>query len=155
MRRARRLISPGLRRAVDSEDLAHEALRATVGRSSLVFESVGAMRGYLLRALHSAAAALGRRTQSGQLGSADEEHLVGRETTPSSIAGAGERMDDLKRHLRSLGENEREIVRLRHAEDLGFAAIAARLGLSEGNARQVYNRALQKLRALGVGREGL
>lgn len=153
MRRARKLISPRLRRAVDSEDLAHEALRNTAKRPSLVFGSVSALRAYLLLALRSAAAQQGRRERTSELSEAEGHLIPGREATPSSIAGERERADDLDRHLRSLSDREREVVRLRHAEDLGFAAIAARLELQESNARQIYNRALLKLREAGVGRE--
>jgi RNA polymerase sigma factor (sigma-70 family) len=154
VRRAHRLISPRLRRALDSEDLAQEALGSTAGRSSLVFGSVAAVRGYLLRALRNAAAHHGRRARSAALDEADGLRLPAREGSPSAIAADREQVSGLERHLRALGEREREVVRLRHAEDLAFAAIAERLGLSESNARQIYNRALHKLRADGVGREG-
>ena len=49
--------------------------------------------------------------------------------------------------LAGLSEREAEIVSMRLADDVSYATIAAVLDLAEANVRQIYSRALSKLRA--------
>ena len=68
---------------------------------------------------------------------------------PVDDGDAGPNPDESE-HLRNavaeLPSRERAALLLRYAEELSAAAIAAQLGTSEGNARQLVHRALEHLR---------
>jgi RNA polymerase sigma-70 factor (ECF subfamily) len=53
---------------------------------------------------------------------------------------------DLRAALDGLGENDRQLLRLRYHEDLTQAAIARRLGIPEGTVKVRLHRARDKLR---------
>lgn len=57
-----------------------------------------------------------------------------------------EDMERLLRSVRELGESDRELISLRYGSDLGFAKIAAVLGMREAAVRTRLWRALAKLR---------
>jgi RNA polymerase sigma-70 factor (ECF subfamily) len=48
--------------------------------------------------------------------------------------------------IAELGDNQRQVVLLRHQEDLTFAEIGARVGVSEEAARKLWYRAVEKLK---------
>jgi RNA polymerase sigma-70 factor, ECF subfamily len=74
--------------------------------------------------------------------------LVGRGSSPS----ARMKHEDLKRRLREvldqMGEHDREVIVLRHLEQLSVRDIAAVLGISEGAVKVRHVRALERLRKL-------
>lgn len=70
------------------------------------------------------------------------------ETSPSAAAIRGEALDALDRALAKLDPPDREILLLRHFEDLGNAESAAELGIQPAAASKRYIRALAKLRTL-------
>ncbi len=55
--------------------------------------------------------------------------------------------------LSSLGKKQRQVLELRFDEDLSFEDIAARMDISQTNARKIVSRAIQKLRGLMFGKE--
>lgn len=57
---------------------------------------------------------------------------------------------DLKEGLGILSAREREVLILRLQEDLPFDQVAAKLGMSAANARQIVSRAIKKLKAWWV-----
>jgi RNA polymerase sigma-70 factor (ECF subfamily) len=70
------------------------------------------------------------------------------ELTPASAAIRHELERRLQRALGSLGEDDREVVLMRHFEHLSNQEVALALGLTEAAASMRYLRALRRLRAL-------
>jgi len=57
-----------------------------------------------------------------------------------------EELKDLAKQLSLLPERERQVVILRLYKDMEYSEIARTMNLSEGNARVIYSRAVQKLK---------
>ena len=74
--------------------------------------------------------------------------LVADTPTPSERAVAEEERQELLRALDAMDELDREVVALRHLEQLTHAEVAAVLGLGESATRMRYIRSLEKLRGL-------
>jgi len=154
-RQARRLIGRRLRSTVDSQDLSQDAqLAALRGMNGKKFENRPAFRGWLRRILGNRARDLAR----GQLGGAPEDaawsQIPGRERSPSRLMQDSAEHGDLWHKLRKLPERERVVLRLRIVEELSFAELAQRLGISEGNARVIFHRGVAHLRGSAAGAEG-
>ena len=80
------------------------------------------------------------------------ERLVGRTTSPSGRAARKEECERVRAALERLPGPDRELLVLRHLEQLSLAEIAAVLGVTEGTAGRRHLRALERLRALlGAG----
>ena len=80
--------------------------------------------------------------------------LLAREPSPSQQAAARELAGRLARAVERLGESDREILLMRHAEDLPFDEIACLLELTPEAARKRFGRALIRLRGV-LKEEGL
>jgi RNA polymerase sigma-70 factor (ECF subfamily) len=74
--------------------------------------------------------------------------LLGRLTSPSHAAVRAELQIRLQETLNSMEETDREILALRHFEQLSCAESAEELGIEEPAASSRYYRALKRLRAL-------
>jgi RNA polymerase sigma-70 factor (ECF subfamily) len=72
------------------------------------------------------------------------------ELTPASAAMRQELEARLHAAVAALGEDDREVIHLRHFEQLSNQDVAAELGLTEAAASMRYLRALRRLRALLV-----
>jgi RNA polymerase sigma-70 factor (ECF subfamily) len=72
--------------------------------------------------------------------------LLGRDTRPSVAAVREERKRRLQEALNAMDCIDREVLVLRHFEDLSNADVARELGLQESAASKRYVRALHKLR---------
>jgi RNA polymerase sigma-70 factor, ECF subfamily len=85
--------------------------------------------------------------------------LLGRLTTPSIAAIRAEQILKVREAVNSLDPLDREIVALRHFEQLSRAETAEVLGITEEAGARRYIRALKKLKsnlaAMPGGREGL
>jgi RNA polymerase sigma-70 factor (ECF subfamily) len=85
--------------------------------------------------------------------------LLGRDTRPSEAAVRAERKIRLQEALNSMDPLDREVLTLRHFEQLNNAETAQVLGLRESAASKRYLRALKKLKeiltSLPGGREGV
>jgi RNA polymerase sigma-70 factor (ECF subfamily) len=85
--------------------------------------------------------------------------LLGKQTSPSLAAVRAERVLRLQGALNALEPIDREILSLRHFEQLSRAECAQVLGIEEGAAAKRYLRALRRLKealvALPGGAEGL
>lgn len=79
--------------------------------------------------------------------------LLDRERTPASAALQQEMERRLQDALAALDEPDREVIWMRHYEQLGNQEVAAALGLSEAAASMRYLRALRRLRQELVGDE--
>jgi RNA polymerase sigma-70 factor (ECF subfamily) len=75
-------------------------------------------------------------------------HLLGRLTTPSQAAIRAERKIRLQEALNSLDPIDREVLALRHFEELSNAEAAAVLGLDKSAASKRYARALIRLKEI-------
>jgi RNA polymerase sigma-70 factor (ECF subfamily) len=74
--------------------------------------------------------------------------LLGRLTSPSQAAGRAERQLWLQDALNGMDPTDREVLALRHFEELSNAETAEVLGLSKTAASNRYIRALKKLKEL-------
>jgi RNA polymerase sigma-70 factor (ECF subfamily) len=74
--------------------------------------------------------------------------LIDPERTPASAAIRQELERRFRATLDHLGEDDRDILLMRHFEQLGNQEVAAVLGLSEAAAAMRYLRALRRLRTL-------
>ena len=75
-------------------------------------------------------------------------HLLGRLTTPSQAAIRAERQIRLQEALNSLDPIDREVLVLRHFEELSNGEAAAVLGLDKSAASKRYARALIRLKEI-------
>jgi RNA polymerase sigma-70 factor (ECF subfamily) len=73
-------------------------------------------------------------------------HLLGRHTSPSTAAVRAERILRVQEGLNALEPIDREILSLRHCEQLTRAEAAVVLGIEEAAAAQRYVRALKRLK---------
>ena len=146
-RQAHRLIGPKMRRWTDSEDLAHmahvEAQRDLEGRS---FANRRAFRGWLRVILGRLASREGRREGGIEVIAAGTSRLPGRGRSPSQGAALADSGRWLRERIEGLPPRDKRVVLMRVVEDQPFGTIAARLSISEGNARVIFHRALKRLR---------
>lgn len=77
--------------------------------------------------------------------------LIDAERTPASQAVQQEMERKLTGAIAALGDDDREVIWMRHYEGLGNQDVAEALGLSEAAASMRYLRALRRLRAELVG----
>jgi RNA polymerase sigma-70 factor (ECF subfamily) len=75
-------------------------------------------------------------------------HLLGRLSTPSQAAIRAERKIRLQEALDSLDPVDREVLALRHFEELSNTEAAAVLGLDKSAASKRYARALIRLKEI-------
>jgi len=76
--------------------------------------------------------------------------FVDQEATPATEAVRQELGRRLQAALATLAEDDRELILMRHFEELSNQEVAAALGLSEAAASMRYLRALRRLRAVLV-----
>lgn len=72
--------------------------------------------------------------------------LAGNLTSPSNVAMRGERLARLREALDGMDEVDREVLALRHFEELGNNEVAEILGIQKTAASNRYVRALKRLR---------
>ncbi len=74
------------------------------------------------------------------------ERLIGSGTSPSGHLMREELRDRVRSALARLSEGEREVLVMRHLEQLSTAEVASVLGISEGAVKVRLLRALERLR---------
>ena len=82
-------------------------------------------------------------------------HLVGDFTSPSAAAGRAELLDRVRGAIEGMDPIDREILALRHFEELTNTEVAEDLDIQPKAASIRYVRALQRLRAILSGVGGL
>jgi RNA polymerase sigma-70 factor (ECF subfamily) len=82
-------------------------------------------------------------------------HLLGRMTSASRAAVRAERQVQLQEVLNGMDETDREVIALRHFEELGNDEVAAVLGLTRAAASKRYVRAMVRLKAVLSSTPGL
>jgi RNA polymerase sigma-70 factor (ECF subfamily) len=80
--------------------------------------------------------------------------LLGKQTSPTQAALRAERMLRMQQAINSLDAIDREIVSLRHFEQLNRSEAAQVLGIEESAATKRYVRALKRLKAALAGMPG-
>jgi len=85
---------------------------------------------------------------AGSAASSMASWLLGHMTSPSQLAVRKELAQQLEQALQTLGDLDREILMLRHVEELSNVEAAAMLGLSEQGASARYVRALGRLQQI-------
>jgi RNA polymerase sigma-70 factor (ECF subfamily) len=136
-----------LRNALDASDLTQDTLLAAErGKDGKTFAGRGALRAWLRVILRNVAAQHARRRGFHVVPEALSSSLPGQLTSSGSDETARESQHRVQSMLQHLSERNRKIVLLRVAENLRFAEIGERLGMSETNARVVFNRAVRGLR---------
>jgi RNA polymerase sigma-70 factor, ECF subfamily len=73
--------------------------------------------------------------------------LLGKHTSPTHAAVRAERMIRLQEALNAIDAMDREVLSLRHFEELSLAETALSLGIEEWAAAKRYIRALKRLKA--------
>ncbi len=81
--------------------------------------------------------------------------LLGKLTTPSQAAVRAEMKARLTQALESMDPGDREIIALRHFEELGHAEVAHVLGIDESAASKRYLRAIKRLKVILDRIEGM
>jgi RNA polymerase sigma-70 factor (ECF subfamily) len=81
-------------------------------------------------------------------------HLLGKYTSPTRAAVRAERMLRVQEALNTLNPIDREILSLRHFEQLTRAEAAQSLGIEEAAAAKRYVRALKRLKEVLAGMPG-
>jgi RNA polymerase sigma-70 factor (ECF subfamily) len=74
--------------------------------------------------------------------------LLGKHTSPTQAAVRAERMVRLQEALDTLDPMDREVLSLRHFEEMTLAETALSLGIEEAAAAKRYIRALKRLKAV-------
>jgi RNA polymerase sigma-70 factor (ECF subfamily) len=74
--------------------------------------------------------------------------LLGKHTSPAQGAERAERVLRLQEALNSLDPLDREVLSLRHFEEMSLAETALSLGIGESAAAKRYTRALKRLKAV-------
>ena len=158
-------LDPRLQGRIDASDVLQEAfLTASVQLSDYLknptlpfFLWLRLITGQRLIKLHrqflGTQAGVARRVVSVYRGALPEAssaalaaRLLGRETRPSEAAIRAERQIRLQEALNSLDPIDREVLALRHFEQLSNAEVAEVLGLRQSAATKRYVRALQRLK---------
>ena len=75
-------------------------------------------------------------------------HLIGNLTSPSQAIMRQERIEQVRVALESMDETDREVLVLRHLEELNNNEVAQVLSLDKSAASKRYIRALKKLKAV-------
>jgi RNA polymerase sigma-70 factor (ECF subfamily) len=79
-------------------------------------------------------------------GSSDRRQLASDSSTPSQSAVRREQAARLLAALERLPPDYRQVITLRNLQDLPYEAVSARMGRSEPAVRQLWVRAVQRLR---------
>jgi RNA polymerase sigma-70 factor, ECF subfamily len=74
--------------------------------------------------------------------------LLGKHTSPTQAAERAERMMRLQEALNTLDPMDREVLSLRHFEEMSLAETALTFGIQESAAAKRYVRALKRLKAI-------
>jgi RNA polymerase sigma-70 factor (ECF subfamily) len=74
--------------------------------------------------------------------------LLGKHTSPTQASKRAERMMRLQEALNTLDPMDREVLSLRHFEELSLVETALSLGIEQSAAAKRYVRALKRLKAV-------
>lgn len=89
-----------------------------------------------------------RNATGGQTSMALAAHLVAQMTSPSQLFAKAEKIAALERTLNTMNELDREVIALRHFEELSNEETAQVLGITPAAASKRYLRALKRLKEI-------
>lgn len=155
-------VCPRLRARVDPSDLVQEAQADAARRlADYLIRRPMPLRVWLLRTAYQHLLMARRRHLGADRRAADREvplpdacsggladRLAGRTSSPSRQAERAERVEQVRRALARLSDDDREVLLMRAYEDLPYEAIAAVLDVTTAAARQRHGRALRRLSRL-------
>ena len=150
---ARRSLNAGLRRQVDSMDVAESAFRRVLeGSMRARFESEGRVLGWMATIVRNRVRTLSRKVDGPgggsylpllEAGVAESEGV-----DPVASASAAEEVHAFKVAMEDLPEAEREVIALRDFEELPYEEVARLMDRPSADAaRKLHARALARLRA--------
>ena len=154
---AGRLLAGRLAEKADPADVVQQALLAAVEHlDQFQGKSVAEWHAWLLTIVRHKVFKLLRYWQRDSRDVHREQHLasdssggpqrVADESSPSGTASKREQAGQLMAALARLPTDYERVIRLRHMDDLSFAEIAGQMGLTEGAVRQLWVRAVRRLR---------
>jgi RNA polymerase sigma-70 factor (ECF subfamily) len=125
-------------------------------RSLTVQRMLMVQRGHLGAQMRDVGREVPLPRDAGPLASADSlaGQLIGRMTSPSQAAIRHELQDRLRAILDSMDPLDREVLALRHFEELANNEVAQILGISKEAASKRHVRALQRLKAVFMEAHG-
>ncbi|MCP4463508.1 MAG: sigma-70 family RNA polymerase sigma factor [Planctomycetaceae bacterium] len=85
---------------------------------------------------------------TGQTSIALAAHLVGQMTSASELLERAEQIETLQKSLEEMNEIDREVIALRHFEELSNVETAEILGIESSAASKRYLRALKRMREI-------
>lgn len=88
------------------------------------------------------------RANTGQTSIALAAHLVGQMTSASQLLERAEQIETLQLALEEINEMDREVIALRHFEELSNVETAEILGIETSAASKRYLRALKRMREI-------
>lgn len=151
---ARRSLNAGLRRQVDSMDVAESAFRRVLeGSMRARFESEGRVLGWMATIVRNRVRTLSRKVDGPGGGSylplldgALPEHGG---VDPVASASAAEEVHDFQVAMERLPPSEREVIALRDFEELPYEEVARLMEKPSADAaRKLHGRALKRLRKI-------
>jgi RNA polymerase sigma-70 factor (ECF subfamily) len=154
---ARSRLTPALRSLVGASDVVQDTF-VNATRSFQVFRGQRASQflNWLRRILFNRIAQVARREQERkdggrQIAGNDVSRRLSAfvavdEASPSGIAGSEEISALIRLGLAKLPERDQQALQLRFDEELNFAQIGERLGLTEDATRMLFGRAVDRLR---------
>ncbi len=134
-----------LRDSARAEDAVHDVFARLAGSSKRI-KIQGSLRGYLLTAVANTARSMLRKAGRGPL--LPEREKTGQQGPPDSAAILEEEQQWLSEALKSLSQEQREVLLLRYFGDLKFKAIAKSQGVSINTVQGRHRYGLEKLRSL-------
>lgn len=142
--RARRLLG---RRGLEVSDLVQDVrLRALGQADGARFPNRDVFRQWLARILGNRVSDLLRRRRPEPVSSGFLDGAIDSTRSPSRRALESERDQGLRDAIAELPERQRRVLELRLWEKLDHGQIGARLGISAGSARMLWQRGLGRIR---------
>jgi RNA polymerase sigma-70 factor, ECF subfamily len=140
----------------DAEDILLDVFLAALESSTLPSMSEQHQEAWLRRVAYNKCMDLHRRTNrhpAFPLEAHVETLYDDERLAPEQAALRQEELEQLQKHLAALSTDQQEILRLRFAEGLPCAEIAARMRKSEGAIRTMLSRTVHLLRSIYRERE--
>lgn len=161
-------LDPRLQGRVDADDILQEAYIDAGKRMTAWRPDLGPFHVWLRMVIQQTMIDVHRRHLGAKMRSAGQERqlpawsgsvggfFVGKMTSPSQAAMRAELKVQMEQALESMDEIDREVLVLRHFEELSNKEVAEVLGISENAASNRYVRALGRLKGLlgDLGDEG-
>jgi RNA polymerase sigma factor (sigma-70 family) len=151
----RNRLSKGIGEPATSDLIQDTILEGWRGFAQFKGQTPGQLRAWLRAILvHSLIKARRRRKPAPMTSPSDGASIAGSITPPSTIFQRNATNEAIEWALRGLPEHYRAAIRWRLWDNLPFAEIGSRLGISDDCAQKLYGRAIGRLRQLlGPGHE--